>query len=131
MKLALLGISDLAGPGGRWLLTKQGLHAMLRSPFAQFPEPAAVANRGRVLLWTEAQIGTYESTRPWLLDPAAKRRRLYAIRRALLEQQSSRDAAQRAKADHRLTQLDEREARVRAAIQRVRAELATALRERS
>jgi len=77
MKLALLGISDLAGPGGRWLLTRQGLHAMLRSPFADFPQPIAQVNRGRVALWTEAQIGTYESTRPWLLDSSAKARRMY------------------------------------------------------
>lgn len=67
-KLALLSVGDLEE---RWCYTRQGIHGLMKRP--DFPAPAATVNRGRQKIWLAADIVSYETAHPEVLDESAKR----------------------------------------------------------
>jgi hypothetical protein len=69
--MLLLGIGDLGGPGGRWLLSREGARQWSLRP--DFPTPLGTISRGRVKVWLGDDIALYETQHPELLCPKAKR----------------------------------------------------------
>ena len=90
MRQRLVGIGDLARPGGRWIYSRQGVHLLTRT--RDFPEPVAAINQGRTLVWYLDEIVLYERAHPELYQrrteaaqearvEGAARRRRYRPRR--------------------------------------------------
>ena len=87
--MALLSILDLAD---RWNYTRAGIHKLIKNP--DFPKPAERVSRGRILLFAEADIVTYEQGKPWLFDEEQKKRRqhLYGLLNQAKEKPEAREA---------------------------------------
>jgi predicted DNA-binding transcriptional regulator AlpA len=68
--MKLLAIADLCD---RWSYSKAGIHKLIRTE--KFPRPISLVSRGKVRIFTEEDIETYEKGKPWLFDQEIKRRR--------------------------------------------------------
>jgi predicted DNA-binding transcriptional regulator AlpA len=68
--MKLLSISDLCD---RWTYSKAGIHKLVRTE--KFPKPFAIVSRGKVRIFKEEDIETYEKNKPWLFNQEMKRRR--------------------------------------------------------
>jgi hypothetical protein len=73
--MRLLGIADLCV---RWSYSKAGVHKLAKSK--DFPSPIGIVCKGRIKIFLEEDILSYERTRPWLFDEEQKirRQKLYA-----------------------------------------------------
>ena len=63
----------------RWGYSRAGVHKLAKA--ADFPMPFALVSNGRMKLFREADIKTYEQDKPWLLDERQKlqRQRLFGL----------------------------------------------------
>lgn len=68
--MSLLSFADLQT---RWGYTRAGVHKLAKT--ADFPMPFAFVSNGRIKLFREADIVTYEQDKPWLFDERQKRQR--------------------------------------------------------
>ena len=68
--MAFLTIIDLCD---RWNYSRAGIHKLAKSQ--QFPPPISKVSRGRISLFSEADIVVYEQNKPWLFDVNQKQRR--------------------------------------------------------
>lgn len=71
MSNRLLSVSDLGGPGGRWLLSREGARQWSRRP--DFPRPIGTIGRHRSKVWTVEAIAAFEELHPELIYADAKR----------------------------------------------------------
>ena len=68
--MKLLSIADLCE---RWVYTKAGIHKLTNTE--KFPNPIAIVSKGKVKIFKEEDIETYEKNKPWLFDEELKMRR--------------------------------------------------------
>lgn len=68
--MKLFAIADLCA---RWNYTKSGIHKLTKSK--NFPKPIAEVCKGRMKIFSEADICAYEKDKPWLFDERQKHRR--------------------------------------------------------
>lgn len=57
----------------RWGYSRAGVHKLAKT--ADFPMPFALVSNGRIKLFREADIQSYEQDKPWLKDERQKRQR--------------------------------------------------------
>lgn len=74
--MKFLSFSDLQT---RWGYTRAGIHNLAKKP--NFPLPFTIVSNGKIKIFQEADIETYEQDKPWLFDESKKqqRRRLFGL----------------------------------------------------
>ena len=68
--MKLLSIADLCE---RWVYTKAGIHKLTKTD--KFPKPIAIVSKGKVKIFKEEDIKSYERNKPWLFNQEMKMRR--------------------------------------------------------
>lgn len=87
--MQLLSFADLQA---RWGYTRAGVHKLAKA--ADFPMPFALVSNGRIKLFREADIQSYEQDKPWLKDERQKlqRQRLFNLLNQAKQKPEQREA---------------------------------------